>query len=152
MGTPLNEGTQIGHSQTFYGGDGVMAWYASAQNSCIKSHGGPWYNVTDRYLGLSFQRNLRTHYGWAKLTVGAGNYANLTGYAYETIVGKSIKAGQTREADDNENFGPGASLTNPIPNTPQPASLGMVALGARGVPPWRRKESALRGDLKGALL
>jgi hypothetical protein len=42
---------------------------------------------------------------------------------------------------NQEDFGPGASLTGPIPDTPQPASLGMFALGAPGLPLWRRKES-----------
>jgi hypothetical protein len=37
-------------------------------------------------------------------------------------------------------------LTNPIPDIPQPASLGILALGAQGVPLWRRKESGLEGD------
>jgi hypothetical protein len=72
----------------------------------------------------------------------------LTGYVYETIPGKSIKTGRTKgPADDptNDEFSPGASLTNPISDTPQPASLGMLALGAQGVPLWRRKESALEG-------
>jgi hypothetical protein len=32
---------------------------------------------------------------------------------------------------DEEDFGPGASLTSPIPDKPQPASLGMLALGLR---------------------
>lgn len=36
---------------------------------------------------------------------------------------------------------PMLSLTNPIPDTPQPASLGMLALGAQSVPLWRRKKS-----------
>jgi hypothetical protein len=47
---------------------------------------------------------------------------------------------------DEEEFGPGASLTSNIPGTPQPGSLGMLALGAQGVPLWRRKESIVRGD------
>jgi len=42
--------------------------------------------------------------------------------------------------------GSGAFLTSPIPDTPHPASLGMLALGAQGVPLWRRKESALQGN------
>jgi hypothetical protein len=66
-----------------------------------------------------------THYGWTRLSVQAGNVyinATLTGYSYETIAGKSIKAGQTKEAANdptNEDFGPGASLPNPIPDTSQ---------------------------------
>ena len=74
--------------------------------------------------------------------------ATLTGYAYETIPGKSIRAGQTKGPDDftgepsaatSDDPGPGASLTTPVPQTQQPASLGMLALGVRGVLLWRRK-------------
>jgi hypothetical protein len=146
----LMQGAQIGHGQQFIKRTGTMAYYKS-DLECRHRSGGPWLNVTDRYLGLSFRRNGRVHYGWAKLTVHVVGdaYAHLTGYAYETIAGKSIKAGQTKDAADdptNEDFGPSASLTSSVPDIPQPASLGMLALGAQAVPLWRRKESALEGN------
>lgn len=74
---------------------------------------------------------------------GHGITATLTGYAYETIPGKAIKAGQKKEAagdSTNDDFGPDASLTNPISDKPQPASLGVLALGAQGVVLWRREQ------------
>ena len=90
----------------------------------------------------------KVHFGRARVKVSfvnnQGMTAFLTGYAYEAIAGKSIKAGQTKEAADdpaNEDFGPGASLNSPVPDKPQPISLGMQALGAQGVPVWRRKEN-----------
>jgi hypothetical protein len=115
---------------------------------------GPFANTTQRYLGLKFKVNGKVHYGWVRFASVKASACNggpavtafLTGYAYETIPSKSIKAGQTKEAGDDptdEAFSSGASLTSPIPETPQPASLGMLALGAQGVPLWRRKESAL---------
>jgi hypothetical protein len=109
---------------------------------CTKYSSGKWINVTNRYVGLKFRIHGKFHYGWARLTVQvqypATITATLTGYAFETIPGKSIKAGQTKEADDqvNQDSGPGASLTKPIPDTPPPASLGALAMGAI----WRRKE------------
>jgi hypothetical protein len=106
---------------------------------------------SDRYLGLKFQIHGKPHFGWARLSVQFRTVfhyyffmATLTGYAYETIAGKSIKAGQTKgTADDStyEDFGPSASVSTPILDTPQPLSLGMLALGAQSVPLWRRKES-----------
>jgi hypothetical protein len=155
----LTQGAPIGHGQQFQGGMGTMAFFHLVQHfhTCFPAMGGPWFNVTDRYLGLSFQHNGRTHYGWARLTVPGPYiilYAKLTGYAYETIAGKAIKAGQKKEVQDDptkEDLGPAASLTNPIPDAPQLASLGMLALGAEGVPLWRRRESALEGGLIGAL-
>jgi hypothetical protein len=164
----LTKGTLIGHNQQFYVDPGTMALFGLFDPlHCHGGRNGAWVNVTDRYLGLRFQVSGRTHYGWARLNVqlhqdGTCEFrdscyfsALLTGYAYETIPGKSIIAGQTKGAADdptNEDFGSGASLTSPIPDKPQPSSLAMPTLGAQGVPLWRRKESATEGDLKGALL
>jgi hypothetical protein len=65
----------------------------------------------------------------------------LTGYAYETSPGKGIVAGQTKGMDDSNIEQPDAVLTTPIPDSPQPATLGALAMGAPGLPIWRRKDS-----------
>ncbi len=116
---------------------------------------GQWEGATNQYLGVQFtDRAGRTHYGWARLTV-RGNpnskiFATLTGYAYETVPNKPIIAGRTKGIDDpteDPDFanpgdpGPGPSVTNPIPDSPQAASLGVLAFGAQGVPLWRRKQN-----------
>jgi hypothetical protein len=149
LGNPpaaLKQGAQIGPSQVFYGGNGTMsAWYSASRCGCTEHHVGNWFEVTNRYLGVAFKIAGKTHYGWARMSTGFRSVM-LTGYAYETIPGQAIIAGATSGAapeSSEENFGHGASLTNPIPNTPQPASFCMLALGAQGVPLWRRKESAL---------
>jgi hypothetical protein len=110
---------------------------------------GNWHKVTGRYLGLKFLIHGKYHFGWARLTTTpflGGVLARLTGYAYETIAGKSIIAGKThgkvlQDSLSPDDPGSGASLTSLIPDAPQPASLGMLALGAQGVPIWRRKET-----------
>ena len=110
---------------------------------------GPWLKVKQAYLGLKFVIKGKTHFGWARVKLSIDSIsitATLTGYAYETIPGEAIKAGQKKEAADdptNDDSSSGASLIDPIPDTPQPVSLGMLALGAQGVPLWQRKESAL---------
>ncbi len=86
---------------------------------------GPWANggkgVKDRYLGLKFAINGKTHYGWARLNVKVGYSfevyikATLTGYAYETVPNKAIITGETKGKDVI---------------TLQPASLGALAAGA----------------------
>jgi hypothetical protein len=111
---------------------------------------GNWVNVSGRYLGLRFKISGRTHYGWARLSVrvhGTSVTGILTGYAYETIPSKSIKAGQTfdilpptPDSLSPDDLGTDASRANPTRDTPQPISLGMLALGAQGLPLWRRKE------------
>jgi hypothetical protein len=111
---------------------------------------GPWVRngkgVKNRYLGVKFKIRGRFHYGWARLTVTKekGNFtATLTGYAYETIPGKGIIAGQTKgkdEIDDTIGQATPAARTAPTPN---PATLGALALGAPGLSIWRREESPL---------
>jgi hypothetical protein len=105
---------------------------------------GPWTDVKNRYLGLKFIVKGKTHFGWARLNVACNpqNFkitAVLTGYAYETIPNKPIITGKTKGPDDGTVDQPApATLRAP---TPQPLSLGLLALGAQGVPLWRRKES-----------
>jgi len=152
----LSKWTTIGSTGSFLNGSALMVhhYYGYKINYlrgiCVyfDTYGGNWIRATDRYLGLKFAIRSKKHFGWARLSVrivnGKGILATLTGYAYETIPGKAIKAGQTNEAAEdptNEDFNPGASLKLSIPDIPQPASLGMLAIGAQGVPLWRRKES-----------
>jgi hypothetical protein len=137
----LPRGAEIGSRRAFIG-IGIMA----LSNYTVGGHRfyfGPWANLRNGYLGVRFMIKGKTHFGWARFQNSSPRGTTLKGYAYETIPGKPIKAGQTKGAADdftNENFDPGASLTRPTPDTPQPASLGMLALGAEGVPLWRRKE------------
>jgi hypothetical protein len=127
----LKRGAPIGPQAHFSGK--LMASSQSSQGSL-----GRWLNVTNDYLGLKFTVNGKIHYGWARLTVQALGRAfikaTLTGYAYETIPNKPIIAGRTNGSNDNS--------VDPVvlaAPTPQPASLGTLALGAQGVPPWRRR-------------
>jgi len=149
-------GDRIGPKRRSWGGSAIEeAVFTTVDSSRFTSlFYGAWANggkgFKDHYLGLKFLIDGRLHYGWARLTTTGGwpYLAVLTGYAYETIPGKSIIAGQKKEAlveADEEDPGAGASLANPLPDVPLPTSLGMLALGARGVPLWRRRESAVEG-------
>jgi len=78
---------------------------------------GFWCDVTGRYMGVRFQINGKTHYGWARLNVSYSPItATLTGYAYETISNKPIIAGKTK---------------GPDVITVEPATLGRLALGRK---------------------
>jgi hypothetical protein len=108
---------------------------------------GPWANkghgVTNRYVGLKFRLGGAFHFGWARLSVGKaarGFTATLTGYAYETIPGKAIIAGATKEADNGAQPVPASIKTH----TPKPPTVGMLALGAPGLSIWRREEPPAR--------
>jgi hypothetical protein len=96
---------------------------------------GPWLSggkgVKNRYLGMKFKIDGRFHFGWVRMTVDP-NFTRftttLTGYAYETIPGKAIIAGQTKGRDVI---------------TVAPASLGHLAAGASALPAWRVKRTAI---------
>lgn len=116
----LRAGARIGSGEEFSHFATRMAHFYTYSGS-VRTSSGPWKNVKNRYLGLKFQIHGKTHYGWARLSVTVhargvyGISALLTGYAYETIPGKSIRAGQTKETEKIE----AGSI-----------SLGRLALGA----------------------
>ena len=88
---------------------------------------GPWFHKIDRYLGFAFNIDGKEHFGWARLSVGRfifNGTAAISGYAYETIPGRPIIAGdegsQTRASA-------------------QPATLGALAAGAPALNSWRQE-------------
>lgn len=122
---------------------------------------GPWGHIFGnraRYLGLKFQINGETHFGWARLNVRLKQnsprtfQAHLTGYAYETIPNKPIKAGQTTgDADAAARLNSKPRLrplpVRHIPSSPARfATLGALALGADGLALWRREEQAMESQ------
>jgi hypothetical protein len=136
----LMRGAGIGPKQPFPVGRASLAY--STFFLTTGHRGGSWLNVTSRFLGLKFKLHGETHYGWARLSVKVDNFqisATLTGYAYETIPGKSIMAGQTKGSDEGSSVGPDAALTAPAA---KPMTLGILALGSPGLFLWRRERSA----------
>jgi len=136
----LAAGVRVGPQGPFLQGNEVMAYggYDAGTNT-VGYCGGPWKNARNRYLGLKFTKEGKIHYGWARLSdaclKNGKNTALLTGYACETIPGKAIIAGATKGPDDGE---PTASLNT---STPEPATLGALAMGAPALEIWRRKET-----------
>jgi hypothetical protein len=144
----LKRGTRIPNRHRFSQTKARMAYQCDGFiGSCPQTtfFSGNWVNVKNRYLGLKFKVHGKTHYGWARLRIQWVNSsysfsATLTGYAYETIPNKPILTGRTKGPNDSaaqsdglspHDPGPGGFLTSPISNHPQPASLGMLALGAQ---------------------
>lgn len=124
----------------FSPGQRLMATWGYAGFST--NYGGPWANAVDRYVGLKFIIKGKIHYGWARLTVHWHELrlsATLTGYAYETVPGKSIITGKRKGPDDQskaDHTSPAALHASP----PKPATLGLLALGASGFVIWRRED------------
>jgi hypothetical protein len=131
----LRPGQKIGGSQTRfgYGARQTMAGAASIA-------GGPPYSfaawgnlplIPYRYLGVKFQIDGKSHYGWARMTVkvsGINITATITGYAYETVPNKTIIAGKKSDSEDSAQLLKAPDSRDAVRD---PASLGRFALGAR---------------------
>ena len=139
LAAALRAGAKVGPKKTFSPRNRTMAlWFKVVSTSTDIGYYGQWVKsgqgVRNRYLGLSFDINGKTHFGWARLTVTVTHNGYpvftglLTGYAYETIPGKAIIAGKTK----------GSEVI-----TVQPASLGHLAAGASVIPAWRVRQTAV---------
>ncbi len=130
----LRPGKVIGTGKKFEANEGVMF-----SNVATSGNPGPqdcpWHarGNAGGFLGLKFVVGSNTYYGWAMVSLGPSG-PTLTGYAFESAPGQSITAGATKGADEAD------ASYGPILAAPQPASLGALALGARGLPIWRRPE------------
>lgn len=93
---------------------------------------GPWKGQpTNRYLGVKFLINGKTHFGWIRMSVKPVQ-ATITGYAYETVPEKTIKAGDTG--------GVNGEKVTAILSSGVPATVGLLARGWDGLTLWRREE------------
>jgi hypothetical protein len=133
----FKSGSQIGPSnRVFKGAAKMVSYYYGGGGG---SEHGNWINVTNAYLGLAFQIDGRTHFGWARFTVKVTTHgyrikADLTGYAYETEPDTPIIAGKTSGAEVEEK--PEALGAPGV----EPATLGRLAMGSPGLAAWRREE------------
>ncbi|MGA7078172.1 MAG: hypothetical protein WBQ43_22335 [Terriglobales bacterium] len=139
----LGSGHRIGPKTKFggsYFGSSVRMASGHISSSPFRSVcRGPWKNKQNRYLGLKFMISGEVHYGWARLSVtcnGAEITGVLTGYAYETIANKAIKAGQETGTLDESMITPDKPTPTSVP-VPTSATLGMLAKGAQALDLWR---------------
>jgi hypothetical protein len=133
----LRRGKKIGSSAHFGAATALMANYSS-----FGDYGsGSWlYAVgSTRYLGIRFQINGKTHYGWARMNVKADRPQKdigglLTGYAYQTQPNTPILAGATGEKKSPDES-PSMTATEAKPTT-----LGALALGSPALDTSRGKK------------
>jgi hypothetical protein len=127
VAAPLVKGSLIGPGRHFVPG-GQLAYryidysFAYPAPSRTKGH---WVGKSG-YLGFELTSNGQAHFGWVHLDkVEPGASGVISEYAYDTVGGQSIEAGQTSAI-------------------PEPGTLSLLALGAAGVAVLRkRKRSAV---------
>jgi hypothetical protein len=150
----VQTGNEIGSSQTFNGAQCAALIHASRligpgkkfKSSEAELHGAfgtsgffasecPFTGRGNSggFLGLKFVVGSNTYYGWALVQLTTTGPV-LGGYAYENTPGASIAAGATKGADEAD------ASQAPALTTPKPATLGLLANGARALPFWRRPE------------
>lgn len=131
----LRPGASIGPTSPFARQAGRTRMAAWIRSSGITSSSGPWKNAQNLYLGCKFLIDGQYHFGWARISIHLGDML-LTGYAYETIANKPVKAGQQTGSDEAAS----------IPATRRGAvnagaTLGSLALGSAGLVAWRKQKS-----------
>jgi hypothetical protein len=129
VASALAAGHRIGAGSRF-GPYAVMAVAAEGDIGFYQC--GYWGGAQGRFLGLEFTVQGQKHFGWARL-----NGRTLTGYAYETVPSKPIRAGQTGPVADN--LLPELRSAPPSSASLQPPGLGLLALGWRGLDAWRKE-------------
>jgi hypothetical protein len=128
----LPAGVKVGQGRPF-NGDYLPLWQKFGNYTQGASERCPWAGRHHgAFLGLKFYINRELHYGWAHVTVGSTTV--LDGYAYETIPNQAIDTGNTGAP------GSISELENTRLRVPQPATLGALAQGERGLSIWRREE------------
>jgi hypothetical protein len=133
--TPLPIGTPIGSkgkfaSSTYYG---VVFMGEDFEYGTITNTFGFWKNVTNKFMGFKFMVGGEVHYGWARLSWNGPVSVIISGYAYETVANKPIRAGQRTESEAES-----ASVSSVDSSAEGGASLGLLASGANGIGVWRR--------------
>jgi hypothetical protein len=135
----LPAGKYVGPHSPFEPGQSELNMWACAGGTSGGGCGGPWLKKKQAYLGLEFVIKGEIHFGWAHVQLAGESSPTIIGYAYETIPNRPIITGQTKGTNETNLKVPEAALTVPAR---QPASLGLLALGSRGLPIWRRKDES----------
>jgi hypothetical protein len=146
----LARGIPINANSTFYQLAAVVAYFA-CESRYIAG-----------YLGLEFQINGHTHYGWAHIIVnapeihGSGLTTTLVDVAYETIAGHAINTGQTLspsvdESGDDASTVPESFSPRDASYLPPHASVSETRVSERGSLPsrpalFRRPRSLRRAE------
>lgn len=122
---------EVGPGRNFQDNQLVMFQVAGDYTDQFSAH-CPWLDRRGGFVGFKFVINGETHYGWARIAEIGTRFAAIRGYAYETDADQPITTGDTG----------GTKRSSLAPGLPelQPATLGLLARGSRGLTNWRRQQ------------
>ena len=119
-GSPLAVGTMIDQSITDYwqsGSQTMVQWIRLLDDNTVSF--GPWAGVDNGYMGLEFDADGQTYYGWARITaVYDDPYVVIHEWAYESTPGVGIAAGAI----------------------PEPATVAWICVGGLGLALFRQRK------------
>jgi hypothetical protein len=129
--THLGKGSPIGPDTPF-----KETFLVSANNFNKTQVVGPWAGLGKGYLGFEFNSHGADHFGWLALSIYGKFPTHLSvhvgEYAYDTVAGQTIDAGQTSSA------------------VPEPGTLALLAFGAAGLAVLREKKRSALSDHESA--
>jgi hypothetical protein len=158
LATPLSSGAFVNRLGNIFTTQHFMGTYIASMKDVVSYNGprfsGPWGN-TSSFLGLQFDLNGQTAYGWAEVGVagiaGSGDGdtppsigVELFGVAYNSCAGADIVTGETSNNVDPSHCQVFVPLV-PTP-TPEPSTLGLLAVGAAGLALWRKRNPEPKAD------
>ena len=143
----LDFGQKIGPELYFVPplGGRVNLAFLLARPGSVGVHYGNFYNQTNKFLGLKFELNGKTYYGWARVNVrrvfeqpvpGKNFLFEVVDYAYQDRADTSLRAGEGIPQADVFAAQPEADVAECV--SALPATLGLLAYGADAIPAWRR--------------
>jgi hypothetical protein len=124
------------------GGFGEVLMESSIHYGSASGTYGPWLGAQNKFLGLKFLINGEVHFGWARVTVNSIHGAVLTGYAYESVANKPLRAGETKSSDEIADLVSGTAIEATTLGSRKGLTLGILAKGAPGLA-WARKREQL---------
>ncbi|WP_274475164.1 T9SS type A sorting domain-containing protein [Mangrovimonas aestuarii] len=97
-----------------------------------------WSNSSDKYLGLRFEINGETHYGWARMDVTDVTNWTIKDYAYNSSAGEGIFAGQNTLSNGDYDLKNNIKITNynnlvTIYNLQSPANFNLYSISGNKV-------------------
>jgi hypothetical protein len=151
-GANIGPGGRFGEGQSY----GLLFTYGPRAGTQYNHLGNLKFGKTN-YFGYKFLISGKTHYGWVRITAQTVYYgyveSEIISSGYESAPDTAIAAGSCASVSPSTGAVPvpqngtgsrsnadvSASAATPKAGTPRPTSLGMLALGAQGIPLWRWK-------------